>query len=228
MRKFLWPLILVLAGCALPPKQPPAAPAPETPPPAAAVEPSEAWTVVASHLEVRVYRDGPMQKLGHNHFITSDALEGTVALRKPLTKSGFDLRLPLESLVVDDPDARNGAGADFATPVPPKDRDATRHNMLGESVLDAAKQPALRLTAEELSGEPDNYQARVRVALRGEERVVSVPLTLTIEGGKLTAHANFHLKHADIGLAPFTIALGALRVRDDLEIDLRLEARPAS
>ncbi len=227
MRKFLWPFMLLLAGCALPPKQPPAAPAPETPPPAATAEPSETWTVVASHLEVRVYRDGPMQKLGHNHLITSDALDGTVALREPLTKSGFDLRLPLESLVVDDQDARIGAGAEFANPVPPKDREATRHNMLGESVLDAARQDVLRLTAEELSGDSGSYLARVRVGLRGEERMVSVPFTLAIEGGKLAAHANFHLAHADVGLVPFTVALGALRVRDDIEIDLRLEARRA-
>jgi hypothetical protein len=228
MRKFLWPFMLLLAGCALPPQQPPAAPAPEAPPPAAAALPSESWTLVASHLEVRVYRDGPMQKLGHNHLITSDALEGTIALREPLTKSGFDLRLALESLVVDDPEARNGAGADFANPVPAKDRDATRHNLLGESVLDAARQGFIRLTAEELSGEPGSYQARVRVGLRGEERVVSVPFTVTIEDGKLLARANFHLTHGDIGLAPFAAALGALRVRDDFEIDLRLEARRAS
>jgi hypothetical protein len=36
------------------------------------------------------------------------------------------------------------------------------------------------------------------------------------------------LTHGDIGLAPFAAALGALRVRDDFEIDLRLEARRAS
>jgi hypothetical protein len=228
MRKFLWPFLLLFVGCALPPRQAPTTPAPEVPPPAAAAEPSETWNVVSSHLEVRVYRDGPMQKLGHNHFITSNALEGFIALRKPLTKSGFELRLPLESLVVDDPDARSGAGDDFANPVPEKDREATRHNMLGDAVLDVAKQAVLRLTAEELSGEPGSYRARVHVGLRGEERVVSVPFTLTIDGGKLTAHGNFKLTHADLGLVPFSVALGVLRVREDFAVDLRLEARPAS
>lgn len=228
MRKFLWPLMLLVAGCAVPPQQPPAAPPAGVPPPAAAAIPYESWILVSSHLEVRVYRDGPMQKLGHNHLISSDAVEGSIELRKPLTKSGFDLRLPLESLVVDDASARDGAGGDFANPVPQKDRDATRRNMLGESVLDAASQAVLRLTAEELSGEPGSYQARVRVALRGGERVISVPFTVNIEGGRLSAHANFRLTHADLGLVPFTVALGALRVRDDFEVNLRLEARRAS
>ena len=57
-------------------------------------------------------------------------------LRKPLTETGFDIRLPLESLVVDDAGERTAAGGEFAQPVPPKDRDATRRNMLGEKLLD--------------------------------------------------------------------------------------------
>lgn len=228
MRRFLWPILLLPAGCALPPAQAPTTPVRETPSPAASLQPSETWNIVSSRLEVRVYRDGPMQKLGHTHFITSDALEGTVALREPLAKSGFDLRLPLESLVVDDPVARSGAGADFANPVPEKDREATRHNMLGEAVLDAEKQPVLRLTADELAGRPGRYEARVHVGLRGEERVVSVPFTLTIVDGRLSAHAEFQLTHAELGLVPFSVALGALRVRDDFGVDLRIEARPAT
>jgi hypothetical protein len=228
MRKFLWPVLLIVAGCAAPRPQPPAVPVPEAPPAAEAARPFEAWTVVASRLEVRVYRDGPMQKLGHNHLITSDALAGSIEFREPLTHSGFELHLPLESLVVDDPAMREGAGTDFENPVPQKDRDATRHNMLGASVLDSAGQAALSLTAEELAGESGTYRARVRVGLRGAEHVVSVPFTVTIDGGSLRAHASFHLTHADIGLTPFAAALGALRVRDDFEIELRLEARRAT
>ena len=232
MRNFLWPVALLLAACVAPPREPPATPPPEAPagaaPPTATALPSEHWTVTASHLEVRVYRDGPMQKLGHNHLITSEALEGSIELREPLTKSGFELRLPLDSLVVDDPEARSTAGVEFANPVPEKDREGTRRNLLGEHVLDAARQDVIRLTAEELSGEPGALQARVRVSLRGEERVVAAPFSLQIEGDRLESHTSFHLTHADIGLVPFTVALGVLKVRDDIEIDLRLEARRGS
>jgi YceI-like domain len=223
MRKFLWPVALLLAACAAPPREPPVAAPPQAP--LAAALPSEHWAVTASYLEVRVYRDGPMQKLGHNHIITSSALEGSIELRDPLTKSGFELHLPLESLVVDDPAARSTAGADFVNPVPQKDREGTRRNLLGEYVLDAARQDAIRLTAEELTGEPGALQARVRVSLRGEEHVIAVPFSLKLEGDRLESHASFRLTHADIGLVPFTVALGALKVRDDIEINFRLEAR---
>jgi len=230
MRKFLWPIVVLVAGCALPPRQevPPVAPPPRAPAQPSPAAPAEEWKVVASRLELRVFRDGPMQKFGHNHLIASDRLEGEIALRQPLTDTSFDLRLPLESLVVDDEQARTAAGGEFAAPVPEKDRDGTRRNMLGDKLLDVANHPVMRLTSEGISGDPGSYRAQVRVSLRGAEHVVEAPFTVTIEGDRLQAHAAFRLTHADVGLEPFTVALGALKVRDDFEVDLALEARPAS
>ncbi|MGH8250913.1 MAG: hypothetical protein ACREVI_09500 [Steroidobacteraceae bacterium] len=223
MRRFPFLFVLLLAGCAAPRPLPPAA----VPPPgrAEARLPFEAWQVVASHLEVWVYRDGPMAKAGHNHLISTDALRGEVELREPRTETGLALELPLEALVVDDPAARAAAGPEFAAPVPEKDRAGTRQNMLGSAVLDAAKQGLLRVTADSIEGGPGDYQARLRIALRGEERVIAVPLTVTFDGDVLRVKADFRLSHADLGLKPFSIALGALRVRDDIEIRCSLEAR---
>lgn len=227
MRRFLAILVLLTSACAAPPREPPAPAAPSEVPAVAAL-PFERWDVTASRLEIRVYRDGPMQRLGHNHVIVTEALAGSVKMREPMQNSGFELTLPLESLVVDDPGARADAGAEFATPVPPKDREATRRNMLGDGVLAAARQDVLRLAADGLSGEPGAHAVRVRVSLRGEERLVTVPFTVGIDDGMLAAEASFRLRHGDLGLVPVTVALGAIRVRDDIEFHLRLEARRAS
>ena len=225
MRKFLIALLALLCGCALPPKLPPAAPqAPVTAPSG----PFERYQVTSSHVEIRVYRDGPMAKIGHNHLISSNALKGSIQLRNPLSNSRFTLELPLDSLVVDDPALRAKAGPDFAKEVSKSDRDGTRHNMLGASMLNAARQPVLRLTVDSLEGGPTNFQAQVRVGLRGEERVIAVPMTVKAGKGKLAAHASFKLHHADLGMKPFSAALGALRVRDEFEIDCRLEAKRGS
>jgi hypothetical protein len=227
MRKFVWPVLLVLAACAVPPREPPPSvpPGPAEPRPAPPSGPAESWQVVASHLEVRVYRDGPMQKLGHNHLITSDALVGEIALRQPLDQSRFELALPLESLVVDDPAARAAAGGEFAAPVPEKDREATRRNMLGEKLLDAASQGDMHLSTDSLVAGPGGYEARLRVALGGQEHVVAAPFTVSIEGDRLEARAAFKLTHAALGLQPFNVALGSLKVRDDFDVQLTLEAR---
>lgn len=233
MHKLPWILLsaVVLAGCAAPPRGE-APPAAVTPPvaagPAESQRGAQSWTVVASHLEVRVYRDGPMQKLGHDHLITSDGLVGRIALGTPPAETAFELSLPLESLVVDDAAARIAVGGIFAAPVPQKDRDATRHNMLGAKLLDSASQDTMRLTSESVAGGPGSFEARVRVLIAGRESLVSAPFTVTIEGDRLEAHAGFRLTHADLGLEPFAVALGALRVREDFDVDLTLEARRGS
>jgi hypothetical protein len=225
MRRALCILVpLAVAACAAPPRgtvpAAPAAPAPTAPAPAA-----EAWQITGSQLVVRVYRDGPMQALGHDHLITSQAMAGEIALREPLTASRFNLRLPLDSLVVDDPAARSGAGGPFAAPVPDRDREATRRNLLGERVLNAARQGELRLVAESIGGGPGRYEARVRVAIAGQEHVVSAPFTVAVDGERLVAHADFSLTHAELGLEPFAVALGALRVRADFDVEFTVEAR---
>ncbi len=225
MRKFLIVLATLACSCALPPKVlPPAAP---SAPVAAPSGPYERYNIVASHLEIHVFRDGPMATLGHNHLISSDALTGTIDLRDPASDTRFTLELPLASLVVDDPALRSTAGTEFAKEVPQADREGTRLNMLGPSVLDAARQPGLRLTAERMDGGPTDFVAQVRVGLRGEERIISVPLSVQVDDGHMNVYANFRLYHADLGLTPFTVALGALRVRDEIEIDCRIDAERA-
>ena len=224
MRRLLCILLpLAIAACAAPPRgQAPAPPAAhEAPTPGMG---AEIWQVTDSHLEIRVYRDGPMQKLGHDHLITSDRIVGEVEMREPLAASRFALRLPLDSLVVDDAAARSRAGGAFDAPVPEKDREATRHNMLGERLLDAARQGEILLTMESITGGPRNYEAQVRVSLAGHEHVLAVPFELTIDGGRLAARAELRLTHADLGLVPFAVALGALRVRDEFEVELTVEA----
>jgi len=224
MRRLLCILLpLAIAACAAPPRgQEPTPPAAlESPVPRAS---ADVWQVTGSHLEVRVYRDGPMQKLGHDHLITSDRIVGEVEMREPLAASRFALRLPLDSLVVDDAAARSRAGGAFDAPVPEKDREATRHNMLGERLLDAARQGEILLTMESITGGPRNYEAQVRVSLAGHEHVLAVPFELTIDGGRLAARAELRLTHADLGLVPFAVALGALRVRDEFEVELTVEA----
>jgi hypothetical protein len=232
MHKFPWTAAAAatLAACAPPqrPEAPPAPPPPVVEAPEAPAADRESWTVVASHLAVRVYRDGPMQKLGHDHLITSDGLTGRIALGAPLTETSFELSLPLESLVVDDEAARAAAGGNFAAPVPQKDREATRHNMLGPKLLDAAAQDAIGLESESLAGDGGRFEARVRISLAGHESVVAAPFSVTVDGDRLTAHAEIRLTHADLGLQPYSAALGALSVREDFEVDLTLEARRGS
>jgi len=217
-------LVVGLASCAAPPRPAATPPAAEPTRPAPA-GPATIFEVVASDVTVRVYRDGPLAELGHNHVIASTGLTGHIELRQPLGASTLALELPLASLTVDEPVRRAAAGVEFPDNVTQTDREGTRRNMMGASLLDAGQFPALALTSLSIDGQSSEFRVTTRVSLAGQVRDIVVPVTLGLEGDTLTAHGGFTVTHAQLGLSPFSAAMGALRVRDDMQVSYRLVAR---
>jgi hypothetical protein len=221
---FLAALVLALSGaCAVPPAQ---EPSPRTAPPRpAAAGPGIAYELVESEVTVRVYRDGPLAQFGHNHVIASTGLTGRLELREPQTSTRFELELPLATLTVDEPLRRAAAGDEFAVEVSAIDRDGTRRNMLGTALLDAVRFPVLRLESLAMETGPGAYRVTTRVSVAGRERDLVVPVSIELAGDALSAWGEFKVTHADLGLTPFSAAMGALRVREDMLVSFRLAAR---
>src|SRR4051812_45345791 len=71
----------------------------------------------ASEIRLLLRADGPMAKVGHAHVITTRALQGTIWLHPQAELSGCSFELPVASFVVDDPQQRAAAGAEFAQPL---------------------------------------------------------------------------------------------------------------
>lgn len=212
-------LLLGLAACAA---RPPAV-APVPPPPAFQGNHAPA----CARIEVRVFRDGPLAALGHDHVITSSSLEGWIDMAAPVEDSRFHLSLPLASLVVDDPADRRAAGGEFLREVPEADREATRRNLLGPALLDAGRHPVLDLRSLGLRPQGRGHELRFEARVRGEWRALTLPLQLAREQGGWGIRMEGRLTHAALGLTPFSVALGALRVREDLWLGVRLLALPA-
>ena len=130
---------------------------------------------------------------------------------------------------MDDEKARAAAGGDFAAPVPAKDAEGTRHNMLGEKLLDAAQlQPVHEARVRSHHPAGRSYQAQLRVSLRGEEHVVAAPFTVTIEGAHLQAHANLHLRMPTSASCRSPSASARSRCATTSRSSCRLEARRGS
>ena len=218
-----WGVLLLCSACAAPPRPAGEADAAGAAP---AGRPVATLRVVASDVTVRVYRDGPLAQLGHNHVITSTAVAGQVVLRDPLAASSFSLSLPLDSLVVDDPLRRTAAGPDFPDNLTEADREGTRRNLLGPALLDTARFPVLHLDGVGLEETAGGYVATARIDAAGVSREIRVPVAVEWDGGELVARGSFVVTHAEIGLVPFSAALGALSVREEIEVDYRLVARP--
>ena len=228
-------LALCMAGCPSAGRGPPGAapadpsqglplPAPE-PPPAPGMQ-RHRIDPAGSLLVIVARRGGALAAIGHNHVIASHDLAGYIDLAEPVASSTFVLRIAPGTLAVDEPELRAGRGAQFEAVVPEDARAATRRNMLGEELLDAARYPQIIVQGVALEGGPQHFAATVELTVRAQRYTLTVPLRLEPAApGTLRVSARFPVAQSALGLTPFSVMLGALRVEDLLEVELDLTAR---
>jgi hypothetical protein len=226
---------VLLAGCAAPPR-PDAGVAPAAPPPLAdglydrvPLGQGEVFALVPGQSQVRilVYRAGRLARLGHNHVVAAGGMEGYVLMARDFERSRFDLRLPLEGLRLDEPGMRADAGEAFSTELSEADIAATRRNMLGPDLLDAATHPSLLVSGRVAGGAPDAPRLRIRVHVGGRWVELDEPVAVTLKrrNGTLVASGRFTVRQTALGLEPFSVMGGALQVRDAIDVEFRLTAR---
>jgi polyisoprenoid-binding protein YceI len=220
-----------LSGCQTrppPPAERGQAPAPAPVQPPAVPADAREYKVVGeeSLLQILVYRGGAMARLGHNHVIASHHLEGEVLLSGDATQTRFEIRVPVDELTIDEPDMRESAGADFPPGVPQSARDGTRKNLLSEALLDGANYPQIRLRATDVAlGADGGFDVGVEVTLKDQAYQVRVPVTLQHQEGAVIASGEFALKQSELGLKPFSVAMGTLVVLDEMKIRFQITAR---
>jgi len=205
------------------------------PPPPGIPRVGRPYDIVAeqSLLTILVYRGGALASAGHNHVIASHALGGTVYVPAEAGASTFEVRVPVASLTVDEPELRAQQNrSDFPPEVAQSAREGTRRNMLGSAVLDAGEYPEVVLRAERLEPaappEAGALLAHVEVQIRGERRSVSLPVRYQLAADTLTVTGETPLRQSDLGLTPFSAFMGALAVQDEMLVKLRLVARGAA
>jgi polyisoprenoid-binding protein YceI len=178
-----------------------------------------------SILQILVYRGGAMARLGHNHVIASHQLTGLVYVTDDPFGTRFDISFPVSELTVDEPALRAAAGPDFPPGVPESARTGTRNNLVSEDLLDAAQHPAVRLRATDVRATGETYDVGVEVTLKGATHLLRVPVAVRRQDGAILANGEFPLKQSELGLKPFTAALGALVVLDEMRVRFEVVAR---
>lgn len=178
-----------------------------------------------SQLTVLVYRDGRLANLGHNHVISSDDLHGEIYLADTLLNSAFEIRLPVTTMVVDAPQNRANAGDDFPGELDPDAISGTRANMLGEQQLHAEMWPEIVLRSRVMRGVLPDYTVQVDIAVRSAIYALEIPLHVLVTGDRIVATGSFSVNQTDLGLEPFSVMMGALKVRDQLDIKFSLVAK---
>jgi hypothetical protein len=221
----------LVAGCAGRPTKPPQ-PAPPPAPVASAPEQprppvGRAFQIVPAEslLTVQVYKGGALARAGHNHVVASHGLNGVAHVPEDVTAAQFEVHVPVNDFTVDETSLRTQAGADFPGEVPEDAKQGTRRNMLGAALLDGVTYPEIIMRSTGIERTAEGLQAQVQILVKDQVRSLAVPLRYQLNGNELQVAGEFPLKQTDIGLTPFTLFGGALRVLDELKVSFQLVAR---
>ena len=225
LRTMAMVMTALLASCQVPPPKPGPAPQ-ETVAPARPAVAGRFYRVVPSESEVRilVYRGGSLAKLGHNHVIASHDLGGTVIVPADPTRAEFEIVMPVAPLAVDEPDRRAAEGADFATQVSDSARAGTHRNMMRPEVLDGDHYPLVTVRSRSITRAGDDFTVVFEVELRGLRHELTAPVHVVFDDRRLAATGVLSFRQSDLGMTPFSAALGALAVQDEVRLKFDIRA----
>ncbi len=85
--------------------------------------------------------------------------------------------------------------------------------------------PRVTLQCQHLTGGPGQISAELSVILRDHASRLSVPVKWQRNGNTLQAEGEFTFTQTSLGLQPYSLLFGALRVRDEIRARFRLVAR---
>jgi len=179
----------------------------------------------ASELRLLVYRTGALASLGHNHVILNRSVTGSIDVAATLDASSFTLRAPIAAFIIDDSQARAEEGEDFPGDISDEAKTGTYNNMTGSALLDSIQYPVIEVRSLHVQQSPGTFTAILAVRVAGRETNLSLPFVLKREAYGLSASASFELRQSALGLTPFSLMLGALAVRDAMDVKLRLAAQ---
>ena len=94
--------------------------------------------------------------------------------------------------------------------------------------LDARRYPVTHTESVALAGPRWNPTVVARASLHGATRELRFPAAVVEDGRRLTIIARFSIRQSDFGIAPFAVLGGGLRVRNSIEIRIRIVARRAA
>lgn len=218
----------LLAACA--PRVPPTAPPPATPSPLAGVPsgfPDQYYRNAQKqrkilHIDanrslvaIAVHRGGPFARLGHEHIVASHHVAGYA----DPDGGRADLYVPLDRLVVDEPQLRAEARLD--TQPSADDIEGTRRNMLTR-VLETERFPVALIHAEYAAA--DRSHLRLTIALHGATRIFEVPVHIEPGTTGMTVSGQVSFNQSDFGMVPMSILGGAIQVQDRLDLHFRIVA----
>ena len=157
-------------------------------------------------LQIRTYREGLAAKAGHDLIIDVQEWGATFEVGVDVSRSSLRLRADARSLY-----PREGLRG--VKPLSDKDRDEVRKN-IDDKVL-GGEPISFRSSAVEAADGGNRLQVRGELTSRGQSRPVTFELSVGRDG-HVTGTAR--LVQSDWGIKPYRGLMGALKVRDSVEV----------
>jgi hypothetical protein len=225
--------VLALPGCAPTPERAP--PTPERERPAdypldvyrEALQQGRAVYRIAgdqSEIVIRLYRGGSLARLGHNHTVASRDIAGYAIAGDDVEGARVDLYFPVARVIVDDPADRAGAGEDFDKPLSEEAVEGTRENMLGEGQLHAADHPFISVAGRVVSVRAPRPEVELTFYVRGRTATRRLAMDLEQQGDRLIASGVVDLRLTELGIEPYSVLGGALKVQDEIDLEFEIVA----
>ncbi len=169
----------------------------------------------------RVYVFVGKTGLGHEHGVVGLLKEGRINLAAP--RDAGMLVFDMTSFSADTPDARKYVGLEGVTDASTQQQ--VNANMQGEYVLDSAKHPTATFVIKQIAklDKPSQrnlpqYVLTGDFTLHGTTRPIQVVADTEEQGGWIHLRGGFKMLQSQWGIKPFTKALGAVGVADELTI----------
>ena len=171
-----------------------------------------------STFTVQAFSTGLLSAFGHNPKIAVRDIEGEaqfVAAGTTLEDAQVHLNVKADSLqVIDD--------------ISDKDRREIRRQMYDE-VLEVDRFPEIQYECSRvtLSGSGDRYWAALNgeLTLHGETHPLQISARVVISGDKLRASGEFGVKQREYGIAPVSVAGGAIKLKDEIKCTFDIVAQ---
>ena len=122
------------------------------------------------------------------------------------------------TIVVDSLRVVSGQGG--LTPMTAPERAAARANALKS--LHAGEHPQISYESSSITSTSDGYRADGTLRINGRSRPHGLILTVTDSDDGRTVTATTTVSHADVGLKPYSLMMGALKVADEVGIEIRV------
>lgn len=178
-----------------------------------------------SEVRILVYKQGLLSAFGHNHVVTSHDLTGYVqANAAHPQQSEFAITMPVNSLIMDNEQARQEEGEAFKSELSAAAKQKTKEHMLGDKILKADASLEVRVTGTLASWNSSKAEIKTDITIRGITRSMLLPVTLSHNNSSLTAVGQLSIKLSDFAITPFKSFRGIFALQDTLLIKYKIVA----